>query len=456
MSNIKVSIVMPVLNGMPFFEEALESVCSQSLKEIEVIVVDGGSTDGTREYVASKMESDERVRLLDSDMRSMGRQYNLGIQNSSGEYIGFCESDDLIKENMLLDLYKYLSENEDVDFVKSDFEMFIGKDESMFSVPYNILPNSKKSLYNKKICLNDYPDIIYRDVNMWNGLYRKSFIIQSNIVLNETKGAAFQDTDFIQQALLAAKKILYVNIPSYMYRRDNDASSVFKDTANFVAHELEYMLDILYKNKILDDKKIEIITNRLFYFYCDRLGRSLFLKLTDAEDEQNNKELDILKDKYSTVLDRISIPTATIIKSNVLFDAFMNSRELFFSLCENLFRLRREYLEAFGNMVRSKKAVYIFGAGELGIATLALLMNNNCNSQVEFMDNNSNMWGKTVCGALVVSPEECKNHLDSLYILPRNAYCSEIEQQLMQYGVKPENIFIQPELGIHSSLEYKY
>ena len=88
-NHFKVSVVMPVFNGMPYFPEAMDSILHQTLKEIEILVVDAGSTDGTREYVTQIAEMDARVRLLFSEKKSMGYQYNLGICNAKGKYIGF-------------------------------------------------------------------------------------------------------------------------------------------------------------------------------------------------------------------------------------------------------------------------------------------------------------------------------------------------------------------------------
>lgn len=90
---IKVSVIVPVLNGISYINECMDSLISQTLKEMEILVIDAGSTDGTLEILEEYVQKDSRVRLLHSDQKSMGHQTNMGIQAASGEYIGFCKAD---------------------------------------------------------------------------------------------------------------------------------------------------------------------------------------------------------------------------------------------------------------------------------------------------------------------------------------------------------------------------
>ena len=126
---------MPCLNSEKYISEAIESVLNQTLKEIELNIVDAGSTDNTLEIIENYRQRDDRVVLLHSDQKSMGYQYNMGIQNAKGKYIGFVESDDYIHEEMYERMFEAAEQNE-IDFVKSDFDMFIGgKDSRLFYKP---------------------------------------------------------------------------------------------------------------------------------------------------------------------------------------------------------------------------------------------------------------------------------------------------------------------------------
>ena len=117
----KVSVIIPVLNGAEYIRECMDSIVGQTLSDIEIIPVDAGSTDGTLEILKEYAKKDTRIKLLTADKKSMGYQYNLGIQNADGEYVGFCESDDYLASDMLEKLYRTAEERGEMDFIKSDF-----------------------------------------------------------------------------------------------------------------------------------------------------------------------------------------------------------------------------------------------------------------------------------------------------------------------------------------------
>lgn len=100
----KVSVILPSLNVGKYIGQCLESVVKQTLKDIEIICVDAGSTDGTLETINEYVERDSRVKLIVSDKKSYGYQMNLGISAATGTYIGIVETDDFVSENMYEDL----------------------------------------------------------------------------------------------------------------------------------------------------------------------------------------------------------------------------------------------------------------------------------------------------------------------------------------------------------------
>ena len=298
MDKAKISVIMPVLNGMPYLKTALTSVLDQSVKDIEVIVVDAGSRDGSVQYVEEQKKHDSRIKLLYSECKSMGYQYNLGIQNADGEYVGFCESDDYLASDMLEKLYRTAEERGEMDFIKSDFFMFIGTAGNEFSIKYEVLSSKYRHLYGKKINIEVMPELLFRDVNMWNGIYRKDFIEKKGIRLNETQGASFQDIGFIEQVLLSGADGLYITDAYYHYRRDNEGSSVYKDTAVYVLQELSYILRFVEERKDIKEKYGDLILDRLFDFFCDRYGRKLYYDLPGTFDEFIKEIQKVLK-KYT-------------------------------------------------------------------------------------------------------------------------------------------------------------
>lgn len=99
--NVKVSVVMPVYNVENYIEECLDSLINQTLKEIEIICVDDGSTDGTLKLLYKYEEADSRVKIIQQQNQYAGVARNNGMKHAVGEYIIFLDSDDFLKKRCL-------------------------------------------------------------------------------------------------------------------------------------------------------------------------------------------------------------------------------------------------------------------------------------------------------------------------------------------------------------------
>ena len=120
---VKVSVILPSLNVADYIRECIDSVLQQSLQELEIICIDAGSTDGTREILEEYANKDSRITILHSDMKSYGRQVNMGLKYASGDYIAILETDDWIAPDMYRCLYE-LAVKEHLDYAAADFDMF--------------------------------------------------------------------------------------------------------------------------------------------------------------------------------------------------------------------------------------------------------------------------------------------------------------------------------------------
>lgn len=219
----KVSVILPSLNVGKYIGQCLESVVNQTLKDIEIICVDAGSTDGTLETINEYVERDSRVKLIISDKKSYGYQMNLGISAATGTYIGIVETDDFVSENMYEDLYKAAVENQ-AEIVKADFYGFYTSGDVYKRVYRHLDPTV--TYYNRVICPAEHLQVFRLIMNTWSGIYLRSFITENNIKHNESPGASFQDVGFWFQTFCCAKRVFFVNKPYYMYRKDNADSSV--------------------------------------------------------------------------------------------------------------------------------------------------------------------------------------------------------------------------------------
>lgn len=229
----KVSVIMPSLNVGPYIRECIESVVNQALKEIEIICVDAGSTDGTLDVLEEYAAKDNRITIIHSNKRSYGHQMNLGIEAAGGEYIGIVETDDYIAPNMYEELYAIANENQ-VEVLRADcveFEMSSGEKRCTY-IELACSPH----LYNNTINPTENSLIFKKNHLSVTGIYLTSFLKQ-NIQYHETNGASYQDIGFKLQCIAYANKYMFYDKAYYYYRKDNPNSSIYNKDKVYIAAE---------------------------------------------------------------------------------------------------------------------------------------------------------------------------------------------------------------------------
>lgn len=274
---VKVSIVIPVCNVETYLRECLDSAVNQTLKDIEIICVNDGSTDGSLAILKEYAQADTRVKVIDKDNAGYGHTMNIGMDMATGEYIGILESDDYVKTDMYETLYNVAKSN-NIDLVKADFYRFTMQDGYMHLF-YNVLTNNP-DLYNQIIYGADNIDM-FKFTNTWSGIYKREFLKSYNIRHQETPGASYQDNGFWFQTTAAAATIYYIDRPFYMNRRDNPNSSVYQthkiDMAN---NEYAFIYRFLENHHELKEKYLKYYLVKKYdnYFYCYRQLDSLAKK----------------------------------------------------------------------------------------------------------------------------------------------------------------------------------
>ena len=190
---------------------------------------------------------------------------------AKGEYIGIVESDDFVKLNMYEELYKVAKEN-DLDLVKADFYRFYGSKDDY---KLNYFKTARKDEnYNVVIDPSEDVECFRFIMNTWSGIYNKAFLESKGIRHNETPGASFQDNGFWFKTFAEAKRIMFLNTPFYMNRRDNPNSSVYNPQKVFCGNdEYKYIRDYLLSRPELFDKFIYIFSQKRYHTYLFTLNR---------------------------------------------------------------------------------------------------------------------------------------------------------------------------------------
>lgn len=257
----KVSIIIPTYNVEAYLKECMESVTRQTLKDIEIICINDGSTDGSLQILKEYADKDPRIVLVDKENEGYGVGMNIGLDKATGEYIGIVEPDDFVPLNMYEDLYNTAKEN-DLDFVKADFYRFTRNSENgNMELIYNHLDSTGEN-YNQVINPYEKPYITKFTMNTWSGIYRREYIEKYHIRHNTTPGASFQDNGFFWQTFIYAKRCMFIDKPYYMNRRDNPNSSVNNKQKVYCMNvEYDFIRDIFMQ------KGNEELWERFKYYY---------------------------------------------------------------------------------------------------------------------------------------------------------------------------------------------
>lgn len=225
------SIIMPVYNNECYVQDTLESVLAQTYRDMEVLVIDDGSTDNSLVLCQKMASRDERVRVIPKENGGVSSARNRGLAEAQGRYIAFIDSDDCIDAKMYEVMIDVL-EREKTDFVNCR----VIKESAYKAIPYEAgtveVSNLPLNYLSKKGCFID---------SSWNKVYRRELI--GDIRFNE-KLAYSEDKLFVTEILLKARSIALVSNIFYHYIQHEDSLSR-KDTkdvwiGNFKVHERIY------------------------------------------------------------------------------------------------------------------------------------------------------------------------------------------------------------------------
>ncbi len=216
----KVSVIIPVYNVAAYLNESLKSVINQTLKEIEIICVNDGSTDTSPEILRKYTSEDRRIRIINQKNSGYGHAMNQGLKAAKGKYIGILEPDDFAEPDMYERLFNTAEEN-DADLVKSNFWIYRSADDTnIFSEPLRDKP------YNTVISAEKEPQLAVTVPCIWSAIYRREMLEYKRIAFSETPGASYQDTAFAFKALVCSQRTIFIKDAFLHYRTDNENSSV--------------------------------------------------------------------------------------------------------------------------------------------------------------------------------------------------------------------------------------
>ena len=218
----KVSVIIPVYNVEKYLRQCLDSVINQTLKDIEIICVDDGSTDSSLSILREYAQKDSRINIIDQKNQGPAIARNIGLNNASGDYILILDSDDIYDVTMCEKMYKIATEN-NLDIAICHSKEFDNKTGKL--LPYDWYINDsvipKKRIFNRK----DIPDYIIGFCQgwSWDKLYRREFIESNNLRFQNLRNT--DDMFFVMYSLCIAERISVLN-DTLVYHRTNLEGSV--------------------------------------------------------------------------------------------------------------------------------------------------------------------------------------------------------------------------------------
>lgn len=209
---VKVSVIVPVYNVEEYIEECINSIINQTLKEIEIIVVDDGSEDKSIEFV--KKIKDDRIRIIHKVNGGLSSARNEGLKNAIGEYIYFIDSDDYIGVNTAIEeMYDLAKEN--------DSDIVVGNAIKYYSEDKKIIFKRDVELFNvKHIQSEQFLVKALKTHSMhsavWLNIYKRTLLIDNNLLFKE--GYLHEDEDFTPRVFIKSNSISIYPKNFYIYR----------------------------------------------------------------------------------------------------------------------------------------------------------------------------------------------------------------------------------------------
>lgn len=340
----KISVIVPVYNTEPYLEASLRSLMQQTYRNLEIICVNDGSTDGSLNILKKLQQEDDRIIVIDKPNTGVGDTRNYGLQRATAEWITFMDSDDYLNP----DAYEIISKeafphNPDlihfgIKVIHSDTVGNKAKDDAYYTFKYSGLVSDEKKFRTIPDC------------SLCNKLFRKSIIEKYDIHFEKI---LYEDLQFVSQYRCVINNVFFIKDKLYNYVRH--PGSIMANTFNETPHSIDhiyafgYIAEFLHKNNLLD-KYSKIACNLFQTCYICAIRHATEDMLPEivlyAQD---------IRAKYPLFSDRLRMykKNGTILFKDRLYE---HKKGIVTILLESIFSIRKEYIN-----YRLHKVVKVFG-----------------------------------------------------------------------------------------------
>lgn len=263
MSKNKVSIIVPVYNVEKYLDRCLTSLVNQTLKEIEIIVVNDGSKDNSQKIIDTFKEKYSILKSFSKENGGLSSARNFGLKHANGEFVMFVDSDDYIKLDACEKLY--------CDAKKNKLDILMGNYINVKNgLEENEISDMDEKIYNGNEFIKKYYSLKNISLMSWLLFINNDFIKNNGLIFKE--GFFHEDEDFTPRSLLLANRIKFLNFHFYYYVYNSNSITKRKDKTNNIKSiyticddlekEYENIKDPLTKKLLLD----RVVFDRLLGF----------------------------------------------------------------------------------------------------------------------------------------------------------------------------------------------
>lgn len=275
----KISIIVPVYKVEKYLNRCMESLLRQSLKEIEIILVDDGSPDRCPELCDKYSNENSNVKVIHKKNCGLGFARNSGLEIATGEYVAFVDSDDYVAVDMYEILYREASSSNS-DAVFSNFKTEVSPEQWIESQEVD-----KRTEWNDDEIKEFILDMVANEptnsrersyqMSVWHSIYRRSIIQEANIRFHSEREILSEDFPFQIDFLLNAHRIVF--LPNVFYHYCNNESSLAHSWDSNKIVRCKKLYDLMSR-QLLDIENAQVRLDRFYIGYL----RAQLLSMYDS------------------------------------------------------------------------------------------------------------------------------------------------------------------------------
>lgn len=293
---MKISIIVPVYNVEKYLTKCIDSIINQTYKDLEIILVDDGSTDNSGQICDQYAIKDNRIKVIHKENGGLSDARNVGIKNSTGEYLSFIDSDDYIDKDMIECLYNAITDtNSDIAVCGKYIEKETGK-------YYLKNVNLQLKIYDSKEALKSILTNNLIDVSACDKLFKKTLFRD----IKFPKNKYFEDMGTIYKLIDLCNSIVHIGGAKYHYiqRQDSITKTKFDMRYNDLYEHMNQLIELInkkynYLNEyVLSYQLQNLITIIIEYHNGINEDKEKYIEIRNkAFKELKNNKKNILKNK---------------------------------------------------------------------------------------------------------------------------------------------------------------